>query len=60
MQVFRNWNLERLNMFTMCNNKMTCLAIDNWSEFGGPKNTFLENFNKFKGENNVLLLKNLG
>ena len=21
----------------MCNNNMTCVAIDNWSEFGGPK-----------------------
>lgn len=31
----------------MCNNKMTCIAIDNWSEFGGPKNEFFENFNKF-------------
>ena len=36
----------------MCNNKMTCLAIDNCSEFGGPKTEFLENFNKFKGNNN--------
>ena len=41
----------------MCNNKMTCLAIDNWSEFGGPKNTFLENFNKFKGENNATFIE---
>ena len=37
----------------MCNNKMTCVAIDNWSEFDGPKNEFLKNFNKFKGENNA-------
>ncbi len=41
----------------MCNNKMTCLAIDNWSEFGGPKNIFLENFNKFKGENNATFIE---
>tara|TARA_Y100000590_G_scaffold288146_1_gene324418 strand:+ start:126 stop:836 length:711 start_codon:yes stop_codon:yes gene_type:complete len=41
----------------MCNNKMTCVAIDNWSEFGGPKNTFLENFNKFKGENNATFIE---
>ena len=41
----------------MCNNKMTCVAIDNWSEFGGPKNVFLENFNKFKGENNATFIE---
>jgi hypothetical protein len=41
----------------MCNNKMTCVAIDNWSEFGGPKNEFLENFNKFKGENNATFIE---
>lgn len=33
----------------MCNNKITCVAIDNWCEFGGPKDIFLTNFNKFKG-----------
>jgi hypothetical protein len=43
----------------MCNNKMTCLAIDNWSEFGGPKNEFLENFNKFKGENNATFIEKI-
>ena len=32
---------------------MTGLAIDNWSEFGGPKTEFLKNFNKFKGNNNI-------
>lgn len=42
---------------SMCNNKMTCVAIDNWSEFGGPKNAFLENFNKFKGENNATFIE---
>ena len=31
----------------MCNNKITCVAIDNWSEFGGPKNIFLENYYSF-------------
>lgn len=41
----------------MCNNKMTCVAIDNWSEFGGPKRQFLKNFNKFKGENNATFIE---
>ena len=41
----------------MCNNKITCTAIDNWSEFGGPKNEFLINFNKFKGDNNATFIE---
>ena len=41
----------------MCNNKMTCVAIDNWSEFGGPKTEFLKNFNKFKGNNNATFIE---
>lgn len=41
----------------MCNNKMTCVAIDNWSEFDGPKDIFAENFNKFKGENNATFIE---
>ena len=41
----------------MCNNKMSCLAIDNWSEFGGPKEQFMSNFNKFKGENNAKFIE---
>lgn len=35
----------------MYKNKSSLLCIDNWSEFNGPKNVFLENFNKYKGEN---------
>lgn len=31
------------------NGNITC--IDNWSQFSGPKNDFLNNFNKFKGSN---------
>ena len=41
----------------MCNNKMTCTAIDNWSEFGGPKDEFIINFNKYKGENNATFIE---
>jgi hypothetical protein len=41
----------------MFNNKIKCVCIDNWSEFGGPKNEFLENFNKFKGENDATFIE---
>jgi hypothetical protein len=41
----------------MCNNKMTCTCIDNWSEFGGPKKAFLSNFNEFKGENDATFIE---
>ena len=41
----------------MCNNKITCVAIDNWSGFGGPKKIFLKNFNKFKGKNNATFIE---
>ena len=41
----------------MCNNKATVVCIDNWSEFGGPKQEFLENFEKFKGENNARFIE---
>ena len=41
----------------LCNNKLTCLCIDNWSEFGGPKEEFLENFNKYKGTNDAQFLE---
>jgi hypothetical protein len=42
----------------MCNNKATVVCIDNWSEFGGPKDEFLVNFSKFKGENNAIFIEN--
>lgn len=35
----------------MCGNKAQIVCIDNWSEFGGPKDLFLSNFSKYKGEN---------
>lgn len=41
----------------MCKNKATIVCIDNWSEFGGPKEEFLENFAKFKGENNARFIE---
>jgi hypothetical protein len=37
----------------MFDNSANITCIDNWSEFGGPKTEFLDNFNKFKGTNNA-------
>ena len=41
----------------MCNNNMRCVVIDNWAEFGGPKEEFLINFNKFKGSNDATFIE---
>ena len=37
----------------MYNNNAMIICVDNWSEFGGPKDEFLVNFNKFIGNNNA-------
>ena len=42
----------------MCGNKATVVCIDNWSQFGGPKDEFLVNFEKFKGENDATFIEN--
>jgi hypothetical protein len=42
----------------MCGNKSNVICIDNWSEFGGPKNDFIINFNNYKGENNAIFIEN--
>lgn len=42
----------------MCGNKAKVTCIDNWSQFGGPKNEFLVNFKKFKGENDAIFIEN--
>jgi len=41
----------------MCGNKAKVVCIDNWSEFGGPKDEFLENFNTYKGENDARFIE---
>jgi hypothetical protein len=41
----------------MCGNKAKVVCIDNWSEFGGPKNEFLTNFNAYKGENDARFIE---
>ena len=42
----------------MCGNKAKIVCIDNWSEFGGPKSEFLNNFYKFKGDNDATFIEN--
>jgi hypothetical protein len=41
----------------MCGNKAKVVCIDNWSEFGGPKNEFLINFDAYKGENDASFIE---
>jgi hypothetical protein len=41
----------------MFENKAKVICIDNWSEFGGPKNEFISNFSKFKGENDATFIE---
>jgi len=41
----------------MCKNKATVVCIDNWSEFGGPKEHFLKNFESYKGENTARFIE---
>ena len=39
------------------NNMEKCVFVDNWSLFGGPKDIFLKNFNKYKGNNNASFIE---
>ena len=41
----------------MFGNSASVTCIDNWAEFNGPKEEFLQNFNKFKGENNASFIE---
>lgn len=41
----------------MCGNTARVLCIDNWSEFGGPRDEFLHNFSRYKGENDAAFLE---
>jgi hypothetical protein len=42
----------------MYGNNAKVICIDNWSEFGGPKDIFLQNFNKYKGNNIAGFIEN--
>jgi len=41
----------------MCGNKAKVVCIDNWSEFGGPKDEFLIHFERYKGENDARFIE---
>jgi hypothetical protein len=41
----------------MYKNTAKIVCIDNWSEFGGPKDEFLINFNKYKGNNDAIFIE---
>ena len=41
----------------MCGNSAKVVCIDDWSQFGGPKQEFLSNFNKFKGNNDASFIE---
>jgi hypothetical protein len=41
----------------MFGNTAKVVCVDNWSEWGGPKKEFLDNFNKFKGENEATFIE---
>ncbi len=41
----------------MCGNSSKILCVDNWSEFGGPKEEFLNNFEKYKGRNQATYIE---
>lgn len=41
----------------MYNNNAKVVCIDNWSEFNGPKDEFLINFEKFKGVNDAKFIE---
>jgi hypothetical protein len=41
----------------MCGNRATVVCIDNWSEFGGPKERFIQYFTKYKGENTATFIE---
>lgn len=41
----------------MCGNEAKVVCIDNWSQFNGPKNEFLINFNNYKGKNEASFIE---
>lgn len=41
----------------MYGNRANIVCIDNWSQYGGPKQEFLQNFLRFRGENNALYIE---
>lgn len=41
----------------MFGNSSHCVFIDNWAAFGGPKEEFLANFEKYKGDNHARFIE---
>lgn len=41
----------------MCGNTAKVVCIDNWAEFGGPKEEFLAKFNTYKGSNDATFIE---
>jgi hypothetical protein len=41
----------------MCGNRASVVCIDNWSEFGKAKESFMNSFNKYKGQNNAIFIE---
>jgi hypothetical protein len=41
----------------MYGNSATITCIDNWSLFGGPKSEFLENLDRYKGDNKINVIE---
>ncbi len=41
----------------MCGNQAKVVCIDNWSEYGGPKDEFVKNFEAFKGQNDASFIE---
>lgn len=41
----------------MCGNEAVVVCIDNWSQFGGPKDDFLRNFETHRGKNDARFLE---
>ena len=41
----------------MCGNQAKVVCIDNWSQFGGPKEEFMANFKRYKGSNHAMFIE---
>ena len=41
----------------MCGNKSSCVCVDDWSQFNGPKDYFTACFNNYKGENDATFIE---
>jgi hypothetical protein len=41
----------------LCKNSIDIVSIDNWSEFGGPKEEFLNNIQRFTGDNRLQVIE---